>query len=135
MCSGRRVVATTGTPSAPRCRAVAAPISESAPTSRSDPVISRPSAPRLRSGVAHLDDAAAAGLAGLYCRDGIVDFGERETVGDQLAQAQLAQLIELDVARDVSIRGGIAAMRADQPAAHMQRKRVDRQAIVGERNA
>src|SRR3954468_5652492 len=122
MRSGRRVVASTGTPKAPRCRAVAAPISESAPTSRSDPVIALPiRAEADASGVRHLDNAAATGLAGAHRRDGLVDLGEREAIGDQRGEAQLAELVEFDITRDVGIWRGVAAMRADKPAAHMQR--------------
>src|SRR6516162_5371893 len=97
--------------------------------------VARSCVPRLARLAGHLDQAATAHLAGTHSLYGLVDLGKFESVGDQLVKPQLTQSIELVIARYVEIGNGVAAMRADDAASHVQRKGVDRQTVAGEGDA
>ena len=52
-------------------------------------------------------------------------FAKRIAVSNLLVQFQLAELVQLDVARNINIWLCIAAVRADDPAAEMEREGID----------
>ena len=94
--------------------------------------VARSCVPSLAGLGVHLDQATTAHLPGTHSLYGLVDLGKLESVGDQLVEPQLAESIELVITRYVQIRNGVAAMRAEDAASHVQWKGVDRQTVAGE---
>jgi len=86
---------------------------------------------RLLEVVGRFDQASPPCLAGADRLHGPVDLGELKPVGDQLIEPQLAQPVELEIARDIEIRNRVAAMRADDTPPYVQWERVDRQTVGG----